>query len=64
MAEIHNIEENMPHKVSEVICINCKYRWVAARPCVTHLKELECPCCHEQGFVIETGEEFVDVDFD
>lgn len=21
-------------------------------------------CCHEQGFVIETGEEFVDVDFD
>ena len=64
MAEIHNIEENLPHKVSEVICINCKYRWIAARPRVTKLKELECPCCHEQGFVIETGEEFVDADFD
>lgn len=64
MAKIHNIEESLPHKVSEVICINCKYRWVAARPCVTKLKELECPCCHEQGFVIETGEIINYDDFD
>lgn len=56
MSEIHHIEENLPHKVSEVICINCKHRWIAVRPCVCKLKELECPECHEQGYVIETGE--------
>ena len=63
MAEIHNIEENMPHKVSEVICINCKHRWIAVRPCACRLKDLGCPNCHEQGYVIETGE-VIDVDFD
>lgn len=63
MAEIHNIEENMPHKVSEVICINCKHRWMAVRPCACQLKDLECPNCHEQGYVIETGE-IMDADFD
>lgn len=54
----------MPHKVSEVICINCKHRWLAVRPCITQLKDLECPNCHEQGYVIETGEVLVDADFD
>lgn len=56
MSKIHHIEENIPHKVSEVICINCKHRWIAVRPCVCKLKELECPECHEHGYVIETGE--------
>lgn len=51
-----NIEEYMPHKVSEVICINCKYRWIAVRPTVTLLIDLECPQCKQQGYVIETGE--------
>ena len=54
----------MPHEVSEVICVNCKHRWMAVRPCITQLKELECPNCHEQGYVIETGEVLVDADFD
>jgi hypothetical protein len=51
-----SIEENMPHKVSEVICINCRYRWLAVRPTITLLKDLECPQCGKQGYVIETGE--------
>jgi hypothetical protein len=51
-----SIEENMPHKVSEVICIGCKYRWIAVRPTDTLLKDLECPQCGKQWFVIETGE--------
>lgn len=51
-----SIEENIPHKVSEVICIDCKYRWIAVRPSVTLLKKLECPQCGQQGYVIETGE--------
>ena len=41
MAKEVNIEENIPHKVSEVICINCKYRWIAVRPVGTLLKNLE-----------------------
>lgn len=51
-----SFEENIPHKVSEVICINCKYRWIAVRPTNTLLKDLECPQCGLQGYVIETGE--------
>lgn len=57
-AEVINIEENIPHKVSEVICINCKHRWIAVRSCKNKLKDLECAGCHQQGYVIETGEIF------
>ena len=55
-AEVINIEENLPHKVSEVICINCRHRWIAVRPEKTLLKDLKCPRCKTEGFVIETGE--------
>jgi len=57
MGNIVNFDEYIPHKVSEVICVKCGKRWISVRPTVTLLKELECPQCHEQGFVIETGEE-------
>ena len=49
------IEEGMPHKVSEVICVKCGHRWICVRPAQTLLKDLECPNCG-RGFVIETGE--------
>lgn len=55
-----SIIENTPHKVSEVICIDCKYRWIAVRLTDTLLKGLECPQCRLQGYVIETGEQFKD----
>lgn len=51
-----DINENLPHKVSEVICIDCKHRWISVRPVGTPLKDLECPQCGLKGFVIETGE--------
>ena len=54
------IEEKMPHKVSEVICVWCGRRWIAARPEGTQLKDLECPECGKTGGVIETGEEIDD----
>lgn len=57
MGKILDINENTPHKVSEVICIGCFKRWIAVRPSTTLLKDLECPQCHKQGLVIETGEE-------
>jgi len=53
---IIDIDALKPHKVSEVICVKCGYRWIAVRPVGVLLKELECERCG-QGFVIETGEE-------
>lgn len=53
---IKNIFDYTPHKVSEVICLKCLYRWIAVRPSETLLKTLECPYCRKSGYVIETGE--------
>ena len=61
MAKITSIEENIPHRVSEVICVDCKHRWIAVRPTETLLKDLECPQCKQQGYVIETGEQLKDM---
>ena len=49
------IEERMPHVVSEVICVKCGFRWIAVRPEMTLLKDLECRNCGP-GFVVETGQ--------
>ena len=61
MSEIRYIEESLPHKTSEVVCLGCLKRWIAVRPMATLLKDLECIGSHKQGYVIETGELF---DFD
>ena len=55
MAKITDIEENEPHKVSEVICVKCGKRWLAVRHIDVKLKTLHCDKCGA-GFVIETGE--------
>lgn len=54
------IEANVPHKVSEVICVKCGKRWICVRPIGTLLKNLECENCGA-GFVIETGEDIEEV---
>ena len=56
MAKEFDINYLQPHKVSEVICIRCGYRWISVRPLKTKLKNLECPSCNYQGYAIETGE--------
>jgi Zn finger protein HypA/HybF involved in hydrogenase expression len=56
MAQIIDFFEKTPHVLSELICIKCRKRWIGARPEGTRLKDLECPKCHKQGFIIETGE--------
>ena len=56
MNNIIDIEEQMPHKLSEVICIKCYHRYVCVRPVSVLLKELECKKCGT-GYIIETGEE-------
>jgi endogenous inhibitor of DNA gyrase (YacG/DUF329 family) len=53
--KVIDIEKNIPHKVSEVICIGCAKRWLAVRPTGTLLKDISCPACGKGG-VIETGE--------
>ena len=44
------------NKVSQVICLHCYKRWIAARPTDIWLYELECPGCGQAGYAIETGE--------
>ncbi len=51
-----SINDNISYKKSEVICVNCSYRWLAERQVTKSLKDIECPWCGKQGFVIETGE--------
>lgn len=54
--------EREPHIVQEVVCLNCKKRWIAVRPEMTRLIDLECPCCSAQGYTIATGEMLEDCD--
>ena len=55
MTKITELPDNTPHSVSEVICVECKRRWIAIYPTETLLKDLECPNSHI-GFVIKTGQ--------
>ena len=53
---IYRFEEGLDHIVSELICINCRHRFLDLRPLTVWLKDLECPQCKEIGYLIETGE--------
>lgn len=55
--DVIDINRNSPHKVSEVICVSCTYRWIAVRPEGVLLKSMTCPNCGVVGAVIETGED-------
>lgn len=56
------IEDNLPHEISEVICLKCLNRWIAVYPEEVLLKDLQCPKCEETGYVIKTGQTLPDVD--
>lgn len=56
MGKIIYIDEKKEHIVSEVICINCKQRFLDVRLKETKLKDLECPKCKQKGYIIETGQ--------
>lgn len=55
MGDIVEFESNLPHEVSEVICLKCLKRWIAVYPSGTWLKDLHCKC-GETGYVINTGQ--------
>ena len=61
-AKIYDIESTMEHMVSEVICINCKSRFICSRPSEILQKNLECHGCGEMGFIIETGQDIDAID--
>jgi hypothetical protein len=50
-----DIETNLEHEVSELICLKCLNRWIGVYPEKTLLKDLECKC-GEVGYVIKTGQ--------
>ena len=62
--KIINFEDRLPHDVAEVICINCKKRWVAVYPSDVLLKELQCPKCKQFGYVIMTGQQISEKDLE
>ena len=52
-----DFDDLTPHTVQEVVCLKCLHRWYAVYPQQTLLKDLQCPNCEKQGFVIATGQE-------
>lgn len=52
---VRDIEENIPHEVSELICLKCFRRAIHAYPISTLLRDLECEC-GEVGYLIKTGQ--------
>lgn len=44
------------YTTAELICVNCLYRYIAVYLTATPLRELECPNCNTQGYIIQTGQ--------
>ena len=56
MAKIIEVDfEDHLYITQEVICINCRNRWISVRD-GTWLKDLECPYCGITGDIIATGQ--------
>ena len=54
--KVIQIEANLPHEVSEVMCWGCGKRWLAVYPKQTQMKDLECPWCGNTGGAFKTGQ--------
>lgn len=52
-----DFEANLPHEVKELICIECKYRFIDVSPCGLVLKDMVCPECGKTGYLICTGQD-------
>ena len=50
-----DIEKNISHEVSELMCLRCMNRWIGVYPEAVLLKDLECKC-GAVGYVIKTGQ--------
>jgi hypothetical protein len=56
MGKIIGIEEGMPHRAAELICIKCGVRGMHIWPSKLKLCDLYCEGCGVKGFLICTGE--------
>jgi hypothetical protein len=57
MADVHDIDEHLPHMFFEAMCMNCNHRWIAVTRANVLLKKMECPDCKDGvGNVINTGQ--------
>lgn len=54
---IYDFYGKQPHCVAEVMCINCKNRWIGVFPQIVLLKEIFCDYCEKTGYIIKTGQE-------
>lgn len=61
MAKVLDIECNLEHEISELICLKCLSRWIGVYPSDTPLKKLECKC-GAVGYVIKTGQTIIEAD--
>lgn len=52
-----DFEANLPHEVKELICIDCKHRFIDVSPCGLVLKDMVCPECGKTGYLICTGQD-------
>lgn len=55
MADIIDIEANLPHVTLEVICVKCLHRYHAVAPAGLPLSQYDCETCGP-GYVIATGQ--------
>ena len=58
--KVIDLDDYRPHEVSELICLKCLHRWTGVYPESLLLKDIECKC-GEVGYVIKTGEEYLEV---
>lgn len=41
----------------ELMCVKCGKRWDTELPLYTRLKDIRCPLCGLDGYIINTGQE-------
>lgn len=56
MSDIYDIDCLEPHLTGELICLNCKYRYIGTWNKKIWFKDLYCPNCQEKGYIIGTGQ--------
>ena len=50
------MKNGLDHIIRELICINCKHRFLSLQPATDWLLDLTCPKCGEMKCLINTGE--------
>lgn len=57
-----SLDEHRPHRVGEVICLNCHNRYYCVAPVEMKYIEYTCFRCDKKGLIIGTGQPIEDKD--